>query len=394
MRIDGTQPEKTARGRMLRRAAGPVLVTALTAAVLAGQALARSSGSTDAAAEPADVGIAVTASPDPVNVGENLTYSVTVTNAGPARATGVNVRFLLSGRKSSFVSATATQGVCEPGGNRVVCRLDRIEPTGTARATIVVNPGLGPSVTASATVTTSSPDPNASNEQVLLTTRVTEKNPPSGVRITGADMARPFQNSLQFTVRWTGKDVETGINTFDVRYRRAPLGHDFGQYVAWQSHVKTKGASFPAVPGSTYCFSVRATDVAGNTSAWSAEQCTAIPVGVSSFVRNGGWLLFGANGYFTSHYVYSSIKGATLIVPRVVARSLALVASKCPGCGSVTVYWNGKALRTINVGYPFPAKRQIFPLVRFKAVQAGSVRIVLTSIGKRVKIEGLGISRV
>lgn len=394
MKTDQSEPAQPARRPMLRRVAALGLPMALAAALLAGQSSARPAGPASVTAGPADVGIAVTASPDPVAVGQSLTYAVTVTNDGPERASSVNFRLLVSGRKTALVSAKPTQGVCDLAGNRVVCRLDRIEPKAQAQATIVVNPGLGPTVTASASVTTSSPDPNTSNQQVLVTTKVTETNPPTDVHITGADMTRPFQNGLQLTVAWTGKDAESGVATFDVRYRRASLGHGFGPYTQWRSQVKSRSAAFLAAAGSTYCFSVRATDLAGNTSAWSADRCTAIPIGVSSFVRRGAWLLQRGGGYFGSRYAYSRSRGATLTVPHVVGRSLALVATRCPACGSVTVLWNGKAVRTISLDYPFVAKRQIFPIARFGRVRSGSVQILLKSLKKRVKIEGLGISRV
>src|SRR5438309_3810316 len=72
-------------------------------------------------AQPADLGIAVTGSPDPAIAGGNLAYTITVTNNGPNAATGVSVTDALPSG-ASFVSVTPSQGTCT-GTSTVVCNL-------------------------------------------------------------------------------------------------------------------------------------------------------------------------------------------------------------------------------------------------------------------------------
>ena len=64
---------------------------------------------TEAPTAQADLGIGLAAPPDPVRVGQDLTYTINVTNAGPANATGVTVTDTLPAN-TTFVSAMPSQG--------------------------------------------------------------------------------------------------------------------------------------------------------------------------------------------------------------------------------------------------------------------------------------------
>ena len=62
----------------------------------------------------ADLAVAKTVSNPTPNVGDTITFTVTLTNAGPDAATGVEVTDLLPAGLS-FVSATASQGSYDSG---------------------------------------------------------------------------------------------------------------------------------------------------------------------------------------------------------------------------------------------------------------------------------------
>lgn len=78
------------------------------------------------------------ATPDPVAVGTNLTYTLTVTNGGPNDAPSVTVTDALPAGVT-FVSATPTQGSCA-GSSTVTCSLGTILSAGTAAITLMVTP--------------------------------------------------------------------------------------------------------------------------------------------------------------------------------------------------------------------------------------------------------------
>jgi uncharacterized repeat protein (TIGR01451 family) len=126
------------------------------------------------AAATADLAIAKSDSPDPVKGGQNLTYTIVVTNSGPGAATGVVMTDQLP-KNAGYASASTTKGTCEakPARATVTCSLGGLASGASATITIVVkSPTKGP-ITNTASVTASSPDPNSSNNTDTETTRVT-----------------------------------------------------------------------------------------------------------------------------------------------------------------------------------------------------------------------------
>ncbi|HWN94119.1 MAG TPA: Calx-beta domain-containing protein, partial [Methylomirabilota bacterium] len=82
-----------------------------------------------------DLSVAIIAQPVSLLVGRFLTNTITVTNSGPAAATGVSVTNSLP-PSVTFVSAVSSQGSCALVGSRVECALGNI--TGSTFATIHV----------------------------------------------------------------------------------------------------------------------------------------------------------------------------------------------------------------------------------------------------------------
>src|SRR5947209_17923169 len=124
----------------------------------------------------ADVSLTKTAPPDPVSVGSNLTYTITVTNNGPDSATGVMVSDPLP-PNATFVSDTPSQGSCT-GTSIVVCNLGTLANAARATITIVVRPTSAGTITNTASVTANDVDPNPANNTATQVTTV------SGPRVT------------------------------------------------------------------------------------------------------------------------------------------------------------------------------------------------------------------
>ena len=129
-------------------------------------------------ANSADMAIVKTATPNPVTEGTPLTYTLTVTNNGPATATTVTVLDTLPS-VLTYLSSTTTQGTCSEAGGTVTCQLGTMANAATATITILTIPEQPGTVSNTATVTADQTDPNLTNnsstwsETIVSPTRVT-----------------------------------------------------------------------------------------------------------------------------------------------------------------------------------------------------------------------------
>jgi uncharacterized repeat protein (TIGR01451 family) len=123
----------------------------------------------------ADVAITMTDSPDPAHVGQNLTYTIVVTNNGPDKAVGVTVTDQLP-KNAGYGSTSTTQGSCtlKPSKNAVACTIGTMSSGASVTITLLVKPTSKGTITNTAFVTLTSPtDPNTANNSATATTTVT-----------------------------------------------------------------------------------------------------------------------------------------------------------------------------------------------------------------------------
>ena len=129
-----------------------------------------------------DIEVRMTGSPDPVTVGTELTYTITVQSNGPDDAIRVDLEDSLPSGLT-FVSASPSQGSCT-GDTAILCDLGPMTNGASVQVAVVVRPSAPGTVVNTATAKGS--DPNIINNTATVTTTVVEApsdgstTPPSG----------------------------------------------------------------------------------------------------------------------------------------------------------------------------------------------------------------------
>ncbi|MGH9279375.1 MAG: S8 family serine peptidase, partial [Acidimicrobiales bacterium] len=170
-----------------------------------------------AAAVNANLGITKTDSPDPVASGNQLTYTLNVTNAGPENAPVVTVIDTLPAGVSFFSSSVVAPDTCVAAGQTITCTLMNIPSNGSRSFTITVTVAAGVAggtvLANSATVKgsfDSALDNNASSASTLVKRQPTISTAASSA--TGFTAANPA--SISDTATLGNGTNPTGTITF------------------------------------------------------------------------------------------------------------------------------------------------------------------------------------
>jgi len=151
----------------------------------------------------ADLSVSVNVSPSGTT-GTNLTYGITVKNAGPVAATpSTLIDNIPTG--STLQSVTPSQGSCSPGAV-VLCDLGNLNSGGSATIQITITPLSAGSLTNTATVSAPQGDPNPADNTVVSTTVITGSNynPAPSLTSISPDFVAAGSASLTLTVNGTG----------------------------------------------------------------------------------------------------------------------------------------------------------------------------------------------
>jgi large repetitive protein len=120
----------------------------------------------------ADLSIALADAPDPVAIGMPLTYTMTVANAGPDPATGVEAVVTLPAGVT-FVSASGSGWTCTQVTTTISCALaGSLSGTAAAVSLVVDAPSTQGSVEVEGVVTGTTSDPSFANNTAIADTEV------------------------------------------------------------------------------------------------------------------------------------------------------------------------------------------------------------------------------
>ena len=331
-------------------------------------------------------------------LGSDFSNTVTPT-AAPPSAPVVTVSFP-STESGYFRSTPATGAVyandATTGGSAIVAidctgaTVSGFAAVGTlASATLSVSGDGTHSVSCTATdgaANTGAAAGSANTATVRIDTQA-PVGPVSGLSAAGATTL-----AAAIPVTWSATDNFSGVASYDVQSRTSPWSGSPGAWTNWKVETSARSATFTAKLGSTNCFRERATDNAGNISAWSAPQCKAMPLRSDQLLHSAGWTKRVSSAYYAGFAYSSAIHGAKMTRTGIVARRLAVVLTECAICGTVQIRWNGVVIANVNTHRSATARKQVVQIANWEGPHAGTVTLTVTSpTGKAVVVEGLSI---
>jgi uncharacterized repeat protein (TIGR01451 family) len=121
--------------------------------------------------------LAVTGSVGPTfpSVGNDVVYTLQVTNNGPASASNVNMTDVFAGT-AVYASASPSQGSCSRTGTTVSCSLGTLASGASTTIVVTVTPINTTTMSNTASVTSGAPDPVSSNNQLVSSTPIQGTN--------------------------------------------------------------------------------------------------------------------------------------------------------------------------------------------------------------------------
>jgi uncharacterized repeat protein (TIGR01451 family) len=242
----------------------------------------------------------VKSAPPSVTQGQNITYSITVSNAGPISATGVTVTDTLPAGTSIY-SANASQGSCS-GAGTITCSLGTIASAASATVTIVVTANTPGTVNNTATVSANETDPTPANNSSTAGTTVNALVCAAPTITPGGPTTFCAGGNVQLTASATGASAyQWYLNNLAIGSATAST------YLATASGSYTVRATYPNTCAATSA----ATTVTVNP---TPPTPTITPGGPTTFCSGGSVSLTAPAGY-----VYSWSNGATTRIITVTA---------------------------------------------------------------------------
>ncbi|MEI6970209.1 MAG: S8 family serine peptidase [bacterium] len=162
-----------------------------------------------------DLAVTKADSPDPVYAGSNLTYTVLITNKGPARCPDVTVFDTLPAGVTNVV-ASPSQGTCTTNGNIITFNLGSLNSNSAATVIITVSPTIAGLITNVATVAGTALDPLPADN--IATQKTTVNMPQKTMTVVSAPgVAYPGTMTTNWnttlTQRITNSPVPGGVLT-------------------------------------------------------------------------------------------------------------------------------------------------------------------------------------
>lgn len=204
------------------------------------------------------------------------------------------------------------------------------------------------------------------------------------------------QTSRTITLGVATDDAESGVASYDLRYRYADWNDSaFSPYQSPSSWQNRTGAApnVTGTPGRTYCYSVRARDNVGNVSGYSPEKCVTVPLDDRALgVTAGTWRRTTSPNTVEGTISRTTTYGATLSLPGGYADRVGLVVTTCPGCGQVGIYVNGSLIATLST-WSSTVRKKVLLLPRTFSYRSAKIVLRLKQHDRALVVDALAVTR-
>lgn len=146
----------------------------------------------------ANLALSMQDAPDPVTIGSNLVYTLNVTNFGPNTAKSVVVSQNLP-NSVIFVSATTSAGTVGQEGGVLTANLGNLAIGATAKVTVVVQPNVAGAISSTASVSSTEPEIDPSDNIATATTLVQLPTADLAVSLSGLPNPTTVGGALTYT---------------------------------------------------------------------------------------------------------------------------------------------------------------------------------------------------
>lgn len=173
----------------------------------------------------ADVDLTMTATPEPVIITSNLTYTLTVTNHGPSIAAGVLVTNVLPAGVQFVSATTATGSATTNSAGIVTWSVGSLAMDASATLTLVVSPTVAGSLPNTAGVTGATPDLNPDNNAASVISTVVSPTADLAIGLVGTPSPVLAGYNLTYSITVTNLGPATAANVMVTN--KLPAGAGF-----------------------------------------------------------------------------------------------------------------------------------------------------------------------
>jgi hypothetical protein len=197
--------------------------------------------------------------------------------------------------------------------------------------------------------------------------------------------------SSRVVVSWERPVASSAVTSYAMRLLSAmPTTASSGWVVPTQwTSVTATSATLPVAPGQTLCFSVRATNRAGQVGPWSSARCTARALDQTAGTVSRTWRLATSPKLYLGTAMTTTTRLSTWSLANVTTDRVGIVASRCATCGSVNIFVGRTLVGSIDLQAPTTSYRNLIMLPRF-TTRSGQLTIVVRSAdGRTVQLDGV-----